>query len=71
VNYWQTLGILILSKILFTGLSHHRRESTPWKNRSWRHDHPGNYWKKKFEEKMNGKIGNSEKQGDKDAAEGE
>ena len=42
VNYWQTLGILILSKILFAGFGHHKRD-----------DLPKSRWRKKFEEKMN------------------
>lgn len=54
LNYWQTLGILVLSKILFTGLSPHRRNSSEWKHKPWRHDHSRDYWKKKFEEKFNG-----------------
>lgn len=55
LDYWQTLGILILSKILFTGLGHHSKDGPPWKDRSWRHDNLKTHWRKKFEEKMNGK----------------
>ena len=62
VNYWQTLGILVLSKILFAGLHPFHREGPPWKNKSWGHDRA--YWRKKFEEKLNGKTSTSEKQED-------
>ena len=53
ITYWQTLGILLLSKILFTGLGHSHKDGPPWKDRSWRHDKTRSQWKKKFEEKMN------------------
>ena len=45
VNYWQTLGLLVLSKIIFAGFAggHHKR-----------HDRPGDHWKKKYHRKMNG-----------------
>jgi hypothetical protein len=58
LNYWQTLGILVLSKILLTGVGHGHRDSRPWKSRDhrWSHRHPGSEWRKKFEEKMNGKV---------------
>ncbi len=61
VNYWQTLGILVLSKILFAGLHPFHREGPPWKNKSWGHDRDRSYWRRKFEEKMNGKTDASEK----------
>ncbi|MEN8204205.1 MAG: hypothetical protein ABFS28_16530 [Bacteroidota bacterium] len=55
VTYWQTLGLLILSKILFSGIGKggHNHDSEKCK------DFPGKHrdkWKKKFEEKMNGKV---------------
>lgn len=64
LNYWQTFGILVLAKILFTGMgSGHRRH--PWDHRDgeecWSPRHRpsrsnhSEHWKKKFEEKMNGK----------------
>ena len=57
ITYWQTLGILILSKILFTGLGHSHKDGPPWKERSWRHDKTRSHWRKRFEEKMNGRQG--------------
>ena len=57
LTYWQTLGILVLSKILLSGLGHGHKDKRPWQSRdhSWRHRHPGSEWRKKFEEKMNGR----------------
>ena len=58
LTYWQTLGILVLSKILLTGVGHRHKDSRPWRSRDhrWSHSHPGSEWRKKFEEKMNGKT---------------
>jgi hypothetical protein len=66
LGYWQTLGILLLSKILFTGLTPFHREGPPWKEKSWGHEHGRSYWKKKFEDKLNGRTAGSEKQGTPD-----
>jgi hypothetical protein len=43
INFWQTLGLLVLSKILFSGFGkrcncHQRHNAGPWKN----------YWKAKW-----------------------
>ena len=43
INFWQALGILVLSKILFG--SHHHKNRQPRKSKD--------YWKKRFEEKEN------------------
>ena len=58
LTYWQTLGILILSKILLSGLGPRHKSSRSWHSRDhyWSHRHPGSEWRKKFEEKMNGKV---------------
>ena len=63
LTYWQTLGLLVLSKILFSGIgkgsgSHSSDHSHdhPWKKRD--------SWKKKFEEKMNSKMGDKKDEGD-------
>lgn len=44
ISFWQALGLLLLSKILFGG----------WKKGWGRHYHGGkhHYWKKKMEERM-------------------
>jgi hypothetical protein len=67
VTYWQTLGILLLSKILLTGVIGHRpKDVPPWRSRDhhWSHRHPSSYWRKKFEEKMNGKVTGEQGQGE-------
>ena len=58
LTYWQTLGILVLSKILLSGLGHGYKDRRPWRSKDhhWSHRHPGSHWRKKFEEKMNGKV---------------
>jgi hypothetical protein len=58
LTYWQTLGILVLSKILLSGFGHKHKDSQPWRSRDhrWNHRHPGSEWRRKFEEKMNGKV---------------
>ena len=64
LTYWQTLGILVLSKILISGLGHGHKDRRPWRSRSshWGHRHPGSHWRKKFEEKMNGKVAGEQNQ---------
>lgn len=47
LTYWQTVGLLILSKILFSGIGHgHSADHKNHKNKD--------FWKRKCEEKMNG-----------------
>ncbi len=53
INYWQAIGILILSKILFLGIGKHDHRN---------HFRDREYWKKKFEDIHNsqtGKVGES------------
>ena len=47
LTYWQTVGLLILSKILFSGVGH---------GRSYDHKYHKykDYWRRKCDEKMNG-----------------
>ncbi|MFC2100863.1 hypothetical protein ACFLRZ_03435 [Bacteroidota bacterium] len=42
LTYWQSIGILILSKILISGFNHHK----------YNHHNPSTYWRKKMEEKL-------------------
>ena len=56
LGYWQTLGLLVLSKILFSGIggghsrSSRRRSSQLWQ---WRLVYmPKSRWRQKYEEKM-------------------
>jgi hypothetical protein len=56
LSYWQTLGLLVLSKILFSGIgkgSHHGHPHEYHHPHSWK---DRERWKRKFEEKMNGKT---------------
>jgi hypothetical protein len=55
--YWQTLGLLVLSKILFSGIgggsgskSQHSRKCRE------EDDFPRSKWRQKYEAKMNGKV---------------
>jgi hypothetical protein len=43
ITFWQSLGILVLSKILFSGV---------WKHKSHYSGYPHSEWRKRFEEKM-------------------
>jgi hypothetical protein len=55
LTYWQTLGLLILSKILFSGIGHgsHHTHPREWSSHSrWDRER----WRKKFEARMNGKA---------------
>ena len=67
LTYWQTLGVMILSKILFTGVMGHGRRPGDHRDRHdhwfrYEHKHPRDYWKKRFEEKMNGKVEEEKKE---------
>jgi len=57
LNYWQTLGLFILSKILFSGVgggsgskSHHSRRQR------CEDDYPKSKWRQKYEARMNEKM---------------
>ena len=63
VNYWQTLGLLILSKILFSGTGH---KGPPRDHRHWSR-HSKEEWRRKFKEKMNG-IADQQKQPEGDTS---
>jgi ABC-type multidrug transport system fused ATPase/permease subunit len=49
IGYWQTLGLFILAKILFSGIGHGQAQS-----HDHRHRQTKEYWKNKFHKKMNG-----------------
>ena len=60
LTYWQTLGLLILSKILFSGIGGGRRY------RSHSREHyckDREKWRERYEEKMNGKVDEASKSG--------
>jgi len=61
LGYWQTLGLLVLSKIIFSGIGGggSSKSSHSRKHRCDPEDMPEKYrekWRKKFETKMNGKV---------------
>jgi len=55
VTYWQTLGLLVLSKILFSGIGGgaHGDKSRPFRSHRVREDYPKSRWRQRYEEKMN------------------
>lgn len=50
ITYWQTLGLLVLSKILFSGIGGKSHDHGPECG-----DHR-DHWRRKYQEKMNGKV---------------
>jgi hypothetical protein len=64
LGYWQTLGLLVLSKILFSGIGKGQHSNHDWRDRHGydccEHDgHPWGdreKWRKKYEACMNGKM---------------
>jgi len=57
LGFWQTLGLLILSKILFSGIGggHGDRTAHSRKHRC-NDDYPKSRWRQKYEARMNGKV---------------
>ena len=61
--YWQTLGLLVLSKIIFSGVgggsrSSHRRRSRC--NGEYHESMPKSRWRQKYEDRMNEKASEGE-----------
>ena len=58
LGYWQTLGLLVLSKILFSGIGGGSKGDRSSHARKYRceDDFPKSRWRKKYEAKMNGKV---------------
>ena len=54
LGYWQTLGLLVLSKILFSGIGGGDKSSHRHKPDFGEKVH--DKWRKKFDAKMNGKV---------------
>lgn len=65
LTYWQSLGILILSKTLFSGVGGSRKGDRPGHMRKYRHeeDFPRSRWRQKYEARMNGKMAGSGTEG--------
>ncbi|TFH24461.1 MAG: hypothetical protein E4H10_10595 [Bacteroidia bacterium] len=61
LNYWQTLGLFILSKILFSGVGGGSGSKSSHKHKhdcgdGDYHGMPKSRWRQKYEAKMNGKV---------------
>ena len=58
LGYWQTLGLLVLSKILFSGIggksSHSHNKHSKYSGEC--PPMPKSRWRQKYEAKMNGKV---------------
>ncbi len=66
LTYWQTFGLLILSKIIFSGIGgggSKGSRSSHMRNQRCEEDYPKSKWRQKFEAKMNGKVEGEEKEG--------
>ena len=75
VTYWQMVGLFILSKILFSGVGgrghgcrypHHYGRRSDY-SREWAGSHRDK-WRKRYEEKMNGKVEGDHDHGSGDKA---
>ena len=64
VSYWQTMGLLVLSKIIFSGIGGGKGDKSghPRSHRC-EDDFPRSKWRQKFEAKMNGKVEKEEPKG--------
>jgi hypothetical protein len=56
--YWQTMGLLVLSKIIFSGIGGGGKgdKSSHMRKQRCEEDYPKSRWRKKYEAKMNGKV---------------
>lgn len=62
--YWQTLGLLVLSKILFSGIGGGKGDkSSHARKHRCDEDYPKSKWRKKYEAKMNGKVEKTDAEG--------
>ena len=66
LTYWQTFGLLILSKIIFSGIgggSSKRAKSSHSRRYNCEDDFPKSKWRQKYEAKMNGKVEDDKQEG--------
>ena len=68
LSYWQTLGLLVLTKILFSGMGggSGSKSSHRHKYHCGNEDYsnmPKSRWRQKYEAKMNGKVEEKESEG--------
>jgi len=65
VGYWQTLGLLLLSKIIFSGVGRgHGDRPSHIRKQHCEDDFPKSKWRQKFEAKMNGKVEEKDAKGE-------
>jgi len=66
LGYWQTLGLLVLSKIIFSGIGGGGKGDKSHHTRKYRceDDFPKSKWRKKYEAKMNGKVEEKDAKGE-------
>ena len=64
LTYWQTLGLLILSKIIFSGIGGGKGDkSSHMRKYRCEDDYPKSKWRKKYDAKMNGKVEQKDSEG--------
>jgi len=57
LTYWQTLGLLILSKIIFSGIGGGKGDkSMHYRKHRCKDNYPNSKWRQKYDAKMNGKV---------------
>jgi len=59
LGYWQTMGVFILAKILFSGIGgggHKGERSSHIRKYRSHEDFPRSKWRQKYEAKLNGKV---------------
>jgi hypothetical protein len=64
LGYWQTLGLLVLSKIIFSGIGGGGSKSSHSRKYRCEDDYPKSRWRQKYEAKMNGKVEAEKRQGE-------
>lgn len=52
LGYWQTLGLLVLSKILFSGIGGGGDKSSHSRKHRCDDDYPKSRWRQKYEDRM-------------------
>ena len=64
VTYWQTMGLLVLSKILFSGIGGGKGDkSSHVRSQRCEDDFPKSKWRQKYEAKMNDKAEKEKQEG--------
>jgi hypothetical protein len=57
INYWQAVGLLVLSKILFSGFGRGHRGGAPWMHRMEHFKNMSPDEKERFREQMRARCG--------------